>query len=411
MLNKHELTLGAKDYIPPDSYKIKKIESIILNIFGQWGYKYVITPLLEYLPVYNDSEIGFEDDKLIKVIERETGKTMVLRADFTPQIARIVGSKMSGSHLPIRLCYSGIVVKYFKNREKKEIYQIGLELINADGINADAEIITMACEAVKKTHINDFVISISHAGFIKKLLQQLNLKNNTEIIKLLLQKDYSGINDIKGISVKQRDVLMSLFELYGEPDKVLAKAKKLFKYVELNLYLEEIEHLLRIIRDFGVHNKIILELREMHSIHYHTGIVFQIFTPGYGEELINGGRYDGFLKEYNCNMPATGFGINISALSDLTPAHKKEPSAAIIAKAFLPEELNKIRGLINKEGYSCTILYNPLNQKQIREYISNGVINFIIMKHGQGSYRIVSEQEKMISKTIDGIAACLRKNK
>ena len=314
-LNRHEIPFGVKDYIPPESYKIKEIENIILNIFRQWGYRYIITPLLEYLPVYTDGDTGFEEDELIKVIERETGKTMVLRADFTPQIARIVSSKMAINHAPIKLSYSGIVVKHSRNKGKKEIYQAGIELINAKGIDADAEIITIAGEVLKRLGLKDFVISLSHAGFIRMLVDRINPQSDVSgIVELLMQKDYTGINSIEGLSKKQKDTLNALFELYGKPDKIMSRARRIFDDTKLNLFFKQIEDILRIIKGFGLDNRVILDLREMHSIDYHTGIVFQIFTPGYGEELINGGRYDGFLKRYGSDLPATGLGINISAM-------------------------------------------------------------------------------------------------
>ncbi len=318
-LNRNEIPFGVKDYLPPDSYKIKEIEDIALDTFRQWGYRYVITPLLEYLPVYNNGDIGFEDDELVKVIERETGKTMVLRADFTPQMARIASSKMRGKKA-LKLSYSGIVVKHYKNKGKKEIYQAGIELINSAGINADAEIIKIAVHILKKIGIQDFVISLSHAGFINTLLSQLMLKDSTrDIIDLLIKKDYSSIEEIVGLSKDQQKTLKLLFDLYGEPEDVLDKAEKVFKYKKYILFINKLRSIIRIVREFDANNKFILDLREMHSVDYHTGVVFQIFIPGYGEELVNGGRYDGFLKKYGYDVPATGFGINLSALLDIIP--------------------------------------------------------------------------------------------
>ncbi len=319
-LSRHEIPFGVKDYIPPDSYRIKEIENTVLNTFKKWGYSYVITPLLEYLPVYNNGDIGFEDDELVKVIERETGKTMVLRADFTPQLARIVSSKMRSAQGPLKLSYSGTVVKHHRNKGKKEIYQAGIELMRAPGINADAEIINIAVDVLKKIGIKDFVISLSHAGFINTLLAQLMLKDNTDdIISLLIQKDYSSIEGMSGLSKEQRKTLELLFELYGEPDEVLSKAKKTFKGTKYNLFINQLHRIVKKIRGFEADNRLILDLREMHSVDYHTGIVFQIFISGYGEELVNGGRYDGFLKKYGYDVPATGFGINLSALLGILP--------------------------------------------------------------------------------------------
>ncbi len=319
VLNRNEIPFGAKDYIPPDSYKIKEIEDVALATFKQWGYRYVITPLLEYLPVYNNGDIGFEDDELVKVIERETGKTMVLRADFTPQMARIASSKMRDEKA-LKLSYSGIVVKHHKNKGKKEIYQAGIELINSAGVNADAEIIKIAVHILKNIGIQDFVISLSHAGFINTLLSHLMLKDSTrDIIDLLIKKDYSSIEEVAGLSKEQKKILTLLFDLYGEPENVLTIAEKIFKDKKYSLFIRNLRSIIRKVKEFDANNKFILDLREMHSVDYHTGVVFQIFIPGYGEELVNGGRYDGFLKKYGYNVPATGFGINLSALLDIIP--------------------------------------------------------------------------------------------
>ncbi|MCL4468650.1 MAG: ATP phosphoribosyltransferase regulatory subunit [Deltaproteobacteria bacterium] len=318
-LNRHEIPFGVKDYLPPDSYKIKEIEDIVLDTFKQWGYSYVITPLLEYLPVYNNGDSGFDDDELVKVIERETGKTMVLRADFTPQLARIASSKIR-SKKALKLSYSGIVVKHYKDKGKKEIYQAGIELMNSAGIEADAEIIKIAVQILKKLGIHDFVISLSHAGFINTVLANLALKDNTRtIIDSLIQKDYSSIDDVRGLSKEQRKILKLLFDLYGNPDDVLVKAKNTFKDRKYVFFINELRRITRIVEEFDANNKFILDLREMHSVDYHTGAVFQIFIPGYGEEIVNGGRYDGFLKKYGYDVPATGFGINLSALLNRIP--------------------------------------------------------------------------------------------
>ncbi len=321
MLDRHAVPYGVKDYLPPESYKIKEIEHVVLETFQRWGYQYLITPLLEYLPVYTDGDSGFADDELIKVVERETGRTMVLRADFTPQIARIVNSRIQGGRAPIRLSYSGIVVKHDRNEGKKEVYQAGIELIDAKGVDADAEVINIAGEVLRRSGVNEFVISLSHAGFIHALLKQLELKDHADqVVELLMQKDYSVVEDIDGLSHGQKMSLKSLFELYGEPGKVLAKARKIFKNNTYTFFFNQIRKSAEKIKSSNKKAKIILDLREMHSIDYHTGIVFQIFTPGYGEELINGGRYDGFLKKYGADLPATGLGINISAMiSFLSP--------------------------------------------------------------------------------------------
>ena len=318
-LNRHEIPFGVKDYLPPDSYKIKEIEDIVLDTFKQWGYSYVITPLLEYLPVYNNGDSGFDDDELVKVIERETGKTMVLRADFTPQLARIASSKMRSEKV-IKLSYSGIVVKHYKDKGKKEIYQAGIELMNSAGLDADAEIIKIAVQILKKIGIQGFVISLSHAGFINTVLANLALKDNTRtIIDFLIQKDYSSIDDVKGLSKEQRKILKLLFDLYGNPDDVLLKAKNTFKDRKYVFFINELRRITKLVEEFDANNKFILDLREMHSVDYHTGAVFQIFIPGYGEEIVNGGRYDGFLKKYGYDVPATGFGINLSALLNRIP--------------------------------------------------------------------------------------------
>ncbi|MCL4558283.1 MAG: ATP phosphoribosyltransferase regulatory subunit [Deltaproteobacteria bacterium] len=327
MLDRREIPCGVKDYIPPESYKIKEIENVVLDTFQRWGYHYIITPLLEYLPVYTDGDSGFADDELIKVVERETGRTMVLRADFTPQIARIVNSGMRSGHAPLRLSYSGIVVKHYRNKGKKEIYQAGIELINAKGIGADSEVMNIAGEVLRRVGVDRFVISVSHAGFINTLLRQLELGDRTApIVELLMQKDYSSVGEIEGLSKKQKTALKLLFELYGDPADVLIKAKKIFKNNKFKIFFNQMEAIIGEIKGSDREVKIILDLREMHSIDYHTGIVFQVFTSGYGEELINGGRYDGFLKKYGTDLPATGLGINISAMMSFLSSRKGKKS-------------------------------------------------------------------------------------
>ncbi|MCL4478213.1 MAG: ATP phosphoribosyltransferase regulatory subunit [Deltaproteobacteria bacterium] len=408
MHTKHELPSGVKDYLPSDSYKIKEIETSILNIFRHWGYDYVITPILEYLPVYANEMSWFPDEELIKVIERETGKTMVLRADFTPQIARIVTSKMLND-IPSRLSYSGAVVKHHADKGKKGIYQAGIELIGANGALADAEVMVIASEVLKQSGITDFVFSISHAGFIKAVLDELNLtqEQTSVVIDMMLKKDYTGINDIKSITHIQQYKLNSLFELYGEPSKILPKAIKIFKNNKIKLYISEIDNLLRIIKELNANGKLILDLRELHSLDYHTGIVFQCFTHGYGEELINGGRYDGFLGTFGYDLPATGFGIDLSALAALIKKQDKSSDTIALSDTIPPKEIIQIKELVNKLGYNGMIYYEAKKSKPLKVYLSEEKVKLLISKVKGKYYNLITAKNTIKCKDIEDIKSFL----
>ncbi|RUM42744.1 MAG: ATP phosphoribosyltransferase regulatory subunit, partial [Desulfurobacterium sp.] len=252
-----------------------------------------------------------------KIVDRITGKLMVVRPDFTPQVARIVASSFKNEEPPFRFYYSG---KVFRDAPPgREIFQFGFELMGVEEAEGDAEIVAVVVSILEKLGLKSFQIDIGHSEFVEGVVEELGIPDKDEFLRLLAHKDLSGIEfflDEKGISGERREKILRLMELYGK-EEILGKAKELFKNERSRKAVEELEEMLAVLRSYGFERKVIFDLTEKRGMKYHTGVTFEVFHPLFGSSLGAGGRYDQLVGKFGRELPATGIALNVDALEFL----------------------------------------------------------------------------------------------
>jgi len=337
-LNKEQLSLfqlprGVKVLPPRGAQRREWVRKVLLETFQSWGFQKVVTPTFEYLDILlKGLEEGLED-RVYRLVERETGRLIALRPDFTPQVARIAATVMKDYPRPLRLCYSGGVFRYMPDRgeEEKELHQVGVELIGLDLPEADAEMIAMAARSLENLGLTHYTIAVGHMGFIAGILEAIPQHLVPKLKRALAEKNRTETRKIcRQVPTPWREVLKELPTLYGDI-KVLDTARVILGQNEkLTKHLDYLETLHSMVETYGLAHRMVIDLSEIRGFQYHTGMVFEIFTEGMGKKLGGGGRYDWLLERFGKSEPATGFGINVDAvLKDLEYKGGKWPSFQI----------------------------------------------------------------------------------
>ncbi len=314
------LPQGVRDILPEESRRIGVVESGILSVFERHGFQKIITPLLEYVDVLSLGMGENLKDRVLKFIDPSTGRVVAIRPDITPQIARVVATRMRDYALPLKLSYNENVLRYQEPRDGKsrEVLQIGAEYISAqaDPI-ADAEMIIMAVESLKEAGLRNFKIDVGDVGFLKAILEPLSIEEEERRLlkEAIAIKDYSGLEGLledlgKKVNPADKKLLLNLTTFYGE-EEVIKKASSLVKGTRALESLRNLQIVMDIIIEKGFRDSVTVDLGEVRGFDYYTGIIFEGFASGIGKPILGGGRYDTLLERYGYSCAATGFAFDV----------------------------------------------------------------------------------------------------
>ncbi len=311
---------GVRDIYNSECVKKLILQENLHNLLRMYGYHAIETPTFEFFDIFG-KEIGTTPSKdLYKFFDRE-GKTLVLRPDITPSVARCVAKYYGEEDLPVRLCYMGntFINNTSYQGRLKESTQLGAEMIGDNSVDADAEIIALVVNALKTAGLQEFQIGVGHVGFFNGLVQAAQLQEDTEneLIELLSNKNFFGVEELID-SLHLSEDLKELFSMLGSlcmTEDMLTRAKELSaSYPLIMEALERLEMLLQVLPCYGVEKYVSLEPGMLSSYHYYTGIIFAGYTFGSGEPIVKGGRYDNLLPYFGKNAPSIGFAVVIDQL-------------------------------------------------------------------------------------------------
>ena len=358
------LPRGVSDFLPEAAARIAFLEGKIRRVFELWGFQRVITPKLEYEDVLL---LGMGDGlkgKTYRFDDRQSGRLLALPPDITPQIARIVATRLNGWPLPHRISYSGRVLRQTEIQagRSREIFQSGVELIGLDSPEADAEMVAMAVEALKGLGFIDFKIDMGQVEFCRGIMAASGLKGQPllELQQAVARKDTSAVAKIvaeHSLPEGSRAEISALPRLFGGRE-VLDEARRVVSNSRSRAALENLSQVLDILNIHGVTDHLTIDLGETRGLEYHTGITFEGFISGLGEPVCSGGRYDNLTGRYGFPSPATGFTFNV--LSLLQALQKRPGLEDGTARDFLlfncrddRHEVLEVAHLLRAQGYSA----------------------------------------------------------
>lgn len=313
---------GVRVFNREETFQIRKIENQIKRSFELWGYEEIILPSFEYFDIH-ERGIGKDvSQKAFKFVDRNTGDILVLRADFTSQIARYFSS-LKKKDLPKRYYYSGNVFRYASKKSNQlwEKWQTGIELIGVPQIEADAEIIAVASKTLKNLGINNFQIDINNIKIFKELKSILSL-SDTDFNRLMGYIKNREIYNLKGfcnrISIDEglKEFIINIPKYQGKYEFLIQLKDVVSNYPGLLDAINQLEEVYNILKVYKLEDKIIFDLGEPQEFSYYTGIIFEIFVKGFPKPLGKGGRYDNLIEKYNGSYPATGFAFDLLSLWD-----------------------------------------------------------------------------------------------
>ena len=312
----HPLPAGMRDLLPEEAANRRAIARAVLSRFELHGYRLVTPPAFEFASVIERGLGTLDSADVLRFVEPESGEVAVLRPDMTPQVARIVATRLGDHPKPFRLAYEGTVVRRRLGRAKKhrQIPQVGVELCGLPSPAGDFELLALAADAVRGAGLEDFTIDISDAGIVRTLLQGVAPELAEEIMHALARKDEAMLAELApkvgGIGGR----VASLARLHGGREALLEAAK-----VVHNTPAEEAVKRLLSFYDATASKNLGVKLRadagDVRGFAYYTGLIFSIYAEGPGERIGGGGRYDDLLARFGAPMPAVGFGIDIDALA------------------------------------------------------------------------------------------------
>ncbi|MCL1848722.1 MAG: ATP phosphoribosyltransferase regulatory subunit [Clostridiales bacterium] len=319
-MNKNMATpKGTRDILLEECETQIWLEDKLKDSFVRYGYYPVITPGIEYLDVYADAPGNAGSEFMLKLINSE-GEILVLRPDSTAPIARLTASRLKNSSKPVRLYYNQRVYrqKEIYSGRRIEISQMGVELIGANSIRADLEMLQLAVEALENCGLPEYRIELGHGGLCELLLSRLGLDDSgkEQLRQWIQAKNYPALSDFLGAMEQGDEVLAvkALPELFGGRE-VLDKASSIFHDEESQEIIAYMRALFDVLQELGLKDKLMLDMGFVNDNDYYTGIIFQAYASGSGEAVLLGGRYDRLLERFGEELPAVGFGVNVDLLT------------------------------------------------------------------------------------------------
>ena len=330
-----------EDILPNDAARIESMRRQLLDLFIVHGFQYVIPPTLEYMESLITGTGHDLDLATFKVVDQLTGRLMGIRADMTPQAARIDAHMLNYQGVS-RLCYAGTVLRTKPDglARTREPLQLGAELFGHAGIESDIEIQRLMIAALQLLGLKELHIDFSHVGIFESLVQagKINADLEQALYAALQTKDKVAVTQlVQGLDITIQQALVNLIGLNGDV-QVLDKAENLLPTLPaITKSLADLRAVAAQLSGANVH--VSFDLCELRGYNYHSGIVFAAYAKGYAGPIALGGRYDEVGIAFGRARPATGFSLDLrGAVTALPPAIAQK---TILAPAGDDAELQK----------------------------------------------------------------------
>jgi len=304
-----------EDILPAEAARIEALRRTILDLFAAHGYQLVMPPLLEYLESLLTGTGRDLDLRTFKLVDQLSGRMMGVRADITPQVARLDAHLLNRQGVA-RLCYCGSVLhaRPAGLEATREPLQIGAEIYGHAGVESDLEILRLLCRALGLAGVRGARIDIGHVAVFRAIVQADGMPAGLEsdLFEALQKKDLPALTVLaRGLGKRTREALLLLPELYGGREVLALAARRLPPIPALKRALAT----LRALAD-ACAAPASFDLAELRGYHYHSGVVFDAYCEGVTGAVARGGRYDEVGKAFGRPRPATGFSIDLRELAD-----------------------------------------------------------------------------------------------
>lgn len=366
---------GVEEILPLEASKLEHLRRQLLDLYEAWGYQLVITPLIEYLDSLLVGSSQDLDLHTFKITDQLSGRMMGIRADITPQAARIDAHCMNREG-PVRLCYADNVLhtKPQGLLTSRVPIRIGAELYGHAGVECDIELICLMCATLDAAEIKNISIVLGHVGIFRALVVEAAIDEATEanLFDAVQRKAYDEIDAVLDAAVKDESLhsmLKQLTRLSGD-EATLQEAVGVFEDAPKSVKKELLELVLIVegVKERLPDITLCFDLCELRGYGYHTGIVFAAYTPEYGRAVAKGGRYDHIGEVFGRARPASGFDSDLKTIARLSSKTFSERKAIIAPSGADAKLLSAIAALRSSgEVVISNLLEDGLDEQDLTD--------------------------------------------
>lgn len=353
------------DVLPSEARQIEEIRRDLLDTARSYGYELVMPPLLEHLESLLSGTGEALDLQTFKLVDQLSGRTMGVRADSTPQVARIDAHLLNRQGVA-RLCYCGPVLhtRPAGAQATREPLQFGAEIYGHSGLEADLESLILALDVLGTAGVADVQVDMADARIVQGLLQgvALTAPQSGALHTALIAKDSSEVAHVlRGADVGVRQAFQNLLQLYGDA-QVLHEARKVLPPTPK--VTEALDALAWLAAHIGA-APVSFDLADLRGYAYYSGAQFSIYTPGLSESLVRGGRYDEVGSVFGRKRPAVGFSLDIKTLAGAVPPR---PLRAAVRAPWLEDAtLRETVAQLRRQG-EVVVRVLPGHEQEIDEF-------------------------------------------
>jgi ATP phosphoribosyltransferase regulatory subunit len=352
-MNRWLLPEDIADVLPAEARKVESLRRAILDLYQSYGYELVAPPILEFLDSLLTGTGSDLNLQTFKLVDQLSGRTLGLRADMTPQVARIDAHLLNRAGVT-RLCYAGSVAhaRTPVGSSAREELQLGAEIYGCATWEADLEAITLLLKTLSVAGLENVYLDLSHAGILAGILDGQNLDKATveALYGLLQSKDRPRLSQWAAcLPAKVSEALMALTELNGPCSEVLAKARKVLpKHAAIDQALDDLERLVSAAANLSKNLELSIDLADLRGYQYHSGVMFAAYVDQLPQPIARGGRYDHVGQAFGRPRPATGFSLDLLTLANLSPLNARK--LAILAPWIDDAQLNEVIASLRSQG-------------------------------------------------------------
>lgn len=318
---------GISDVLPTEARRVEELRRALLDLFASYGYELVFPPLIEYLDSLLTGTGRDLDLRTFKLVDQLSGRQLGLRADITPQVARIDAHILNQAGV-VRLCYAASVLhtRPAHPLATREPMQVGAELYGHAAVAADAELQALAVQSLRRADVPKVFVDLGHTGIVRSVLEQAPAAAEG-ILESLAAKDVPSLRAAAAmLPSSTAQAVLALTELHGGVEVIEAARKRLPQTTGVVRALDDLARLI----DCTTADEVSVDLSDLHGYRYYTGVNFAAYDARSTSALLRGGRYDDIGRAFGRARPATGFSIDLRDLARLNGAGRR---AAIRAPA------------------------------------------------------------------------------
>lgn len=348
---------GTRDYLFKECKVRRKAESLLRELYENYGYDEVMTTSLEFYDVFSEG-VGRLSQNELYTLTDGSGRLITMRPDSTKPIARLFASRLKDFVLPIKLYYIQPVFRRNLrfNRKSDELLQMGVELVGVSGFKSDLEILMLAIKSMKALFGSDFYVEIGHMGVISSVLESMG-EYKEEAKSAISRKNFPEIEELAAKIGPKGKILVEISRLFGEKEIVKEAKEKLTDEKALSA-VDELEQLYSMLKKEDLADNILFDLSAVNDYQYYTGLVFRCFVSGVGTDVMSGGRYDTLYSDYGSHVPAIGFAINFNEALQILVEKESEvlgaKTAVVYAEgiSFISEGSDVVKRF-RSQGFRC----------------------------------------------------------